>query len=223
MSAYFFGLALLTAVNPKLLGMDLLMMENRRPRAMFLAFLVGALGVSVTLGLLDVLDFHFDAMNTQASVGATTDLILGLLLLVAGALVAAGRLGGRKRDPGRDPKVQKDSWAQRALREPRLVIATAIGAICGLPGALYATGLKQLVTGNSSTAAQIIGVILFNLVMFSLVLVPFVLLEARPEATKRRLQASSDWLLAHARQLIAYTALAVGAYMVINGAVRLLV
>jgi hypothetical protein len=222
MNAYFFGLALLAAVSPKLLGMDLLMMENRRPRAMFFAFLAGALGVSIPLGLLDVLVFRIDAVNGQVSVAAATDLILGLPLLVAGALVATGRAGGRRRTGTREPKAPKDSWAQRALREPRLVIAAVIGAICGLPGALYATGLKHLVTGTSPAAAQIIGVILFNLIMFSLVLIPFALLEARPEATKRRLQGSSDWLLGHARQLIAYTALAVGAYMVINGAAHLL-
>ena len=166
--------------------------------------------------------FGDDAVNGQVSVAAATDLILGLLLLLAGALVATGRVGGRRRTGTREPKAPKDTWAQRALREPRLVIAAVIGAICGLPGALYATGLKHLITGTSAAAAQIIGVILFNLIMFSLVLIPFALLEARPEATKRKLQGSSDWLLGHARQLIAYTALAVGAYMVINGAAHLL-
>ena len=58
MSAAFFGLAFVAALNAKLFGVDVLLMENRRPRAMFLCFLLGALGFSVTLGILDVLVFH---------------------------------------------------------------------------------------------------------------------------------------------------------------------
>jgi hypothetical protein len=37
MSAEYFGLAFAAALNPKLLAIDLLLTENRRPRAMFLA------------------------------------------------------------------------------------------------------------------------------------------------------------------------------------------
>jgi hypothetical protein len=42
-----------------------------------------------------------------------------------------------------------------------------------------------------------------------------------PEATKEALKRSHDWLLSHARQLIAYTALILGAYLAISGLVRL--
>jgi len=34
MNAEFFGLALLAALNPKLLGVDLLLIENARPRSL---------------------------------------------------------------------------------------------------------------------------------------------------------------------------------------------
>jgi hypothetical protein len=36
MNAEFFALAFTAALNPKLLALDLLLIENRRPRAMFL-------------------------------------------------------------------------------------------------------------------------------------------------------------------------------------------
>jgi hypothetical protein len=39
-----FGLACLAAVNPKLLGVDLILMGNRRPRLMFVCFLLGGKG-----------------------------------------------------------------------------------------------------------------------------------------------------------------------------------
>src|ERR1700733_5853820 len=134
MNAEFFALAFLAGLNPKLLALDLLLIENRRPRAMFLWLLVGGLTVGVTIGLLDVLVFHLDAINNQRSVSAGVDLALGLFLLVAGALVATGRLHGRRKAPvqDRDPqpekpeepekKEKKDSWAQRLLAEPRLAL-----------------------------------------------------------------------------------------------------
>lgn len=44
MNAAFFGPAFTAALNPKLLGADLLILENRRPRAMFICFLAAAWG-----------------------------------------------------------------------------------------------------------------------------------------------------------------------------------
>src|ERR1700733_572318 len=70
MNAEFFALAFLAGLNPKLLALDLLLIENRRPRAMFSWLLVGGLTVGVTIGLLDVLVFHLDAINHQGSVSA---------------------------------------------------------------------------------------------------------------------------------------------------------
>ncbi len=40
MNAEFFALAFTAALNPKLLALDLLLIENRRPRAMFLCVLL---------------------------------------------------------------------------------------------------------------------------------------------------------------------------------------
>jgi len=95
MNAEFFVLAFAAALNPRLLAVDLLLIQNRRPRAMFLCVLLGGITVGVTIGLLDVLVFHLDAINTQKTVSAGADLALGLLLLAVGVLVATGRLHPR--------------------------------------------------------------------------------------------------------------------------------
>jgi hypothetical protein len=68
MNAEFFALAFLSALNPKLLALDLLLVENRRPRAMFLCLLLGGMTVAVTIGLLDVLVLHADAIKAQGKV-----------------------------------------------------------------------------------------------------------------------------------------------------------
>ena len=230
MNAQFFALAFTAALNPKLLAIDLLLIENRRPRAMFLCVLLGGLTVALTIGLLDVLVFHADAISSQKTVSAGVNLAIGLLLLAAGALVATGRLHGRRKAPvpagdglpqKPEEKEKKDSWAQRVLAEPRLGLAMLVGALCGIPGAAYLSGLHILVTSKSSTANQVLGVILFVLIEFLLIIIPFAFLELRPEATKAALKKAQDWLLGHARQLMAYTALILGAYLAITGLIRL--
>src|SRR5215469_10021142 len=97
MNAEFFVLAFTAELNPKLLAIDLLLIENRRPRAMFLCVLIGGMTVGITIGLLDVLVFHLDAISSQKTVSAGVDLALGLLLLAVGALVATGRLHARRK------------------------------------------------------------------------------------------------------------------------------
>ena len=229
MNAGFFALAFAAALNPKLLAVDLLLVENRRPRAMFLSLLLGGLAVALTIGWLDVLVLRADAINSQKTVSAGVDLALGLLLLAVGALVATGRLHGRRKAPvpagdGQPPKPEKkkDGWAQRVLAEPRLGLAVLVGALVGLPGAAYLSALHDLVTGKSSTATQVIAVVIFVLIEFSLIIIPFAFLELRPEATKAALKHSQEWLLSHARRLMAYTALILGAYLAISGLVRLI-
>jgi len=194
---------------------------------MFLCLLLGGMTVALTVGLLDVLVFHADAIKAQGTVSAGTDLAIGLFLLAAGGLLATGRLHGRRKAPvpagdgPPDKPEKKDGWAQRALSEPRLGLAMLVGALVGIPGAAYLTALHNLVTSKSSTAAQVIAVIIFVLIEFALIIIPFAFLELRPEATKALLKNAQDWLLSHARQLMAYTALILGAYLAISALVRL--
>jgi hypothetical protein len=226
-NAEFFALAVFAALNPKLLALDLLLIENRRPRAMFLCLLLGGMAVALTVGLLDVLVFRADAIKHQGTVSAGVDLAVGLLLLAAGALLATGRLHGRRKAPvpagGAQPgePEKKDGWAQRVLAEPRLGLAMLVGAVIGIPGASYLTALHNLVTGKSSTATQVIAVAVFVLIDFLLIIIPFAFLELRPEPTKALLKHTQDWLLGHALRLMAAIALLLGAYLAVSGLVRL--
>ena len=225
MTGTFFALAFLSALNPKLFAIDLLLIENARPRLMFTCFLLGGMGVALAIGLLDVFVLKTDAVQTQGSASAGLDLVLGVPLIAVGVLVATGRLHGRRKaaapaGAGQPPK--KDGWAQRVLREPRFGLAVLIGAVAGTPGATYITALHDLVTGTSSTATQAVAVVVFVLIEFCLVIIPFAFLQFRPENTKARLLHTQNWLMSHARQLMAAVAIFVGAYMAISGLVRLL-
>jgi len=179
--------------------------------------------VSLTIGLLDVFVLHADAITTQGSVSAGIDLALGVPLLAIGALIATGRLHGRPRRPARTSRPsRRNDWAQRLLGKPRPGLAVLIGAVAGTPGATYLTALHQLVTGKSWTTVQAIAVLVFVVIEFSLVIIPFAFLQFRPEGTAARIHRAQDWLASHARQLIAGVDLIAGAYMAISGLVRLL-
>jgi len=231
MNAEFFALAFLAGLNPKLLALDLLLIENRRPRAMFLWLLSGGLTVGVTIGLLDLLVFHIDAINHQGSVSAGVDLALGLLLLAVGALVATGRLHGRRKAPvpvgdrqqekPEQPEEKKESLAQRLLAQPRLGLAVLVGAVIGIPGASYLTALHHLVAGKYSTTTQVIAVFVFVVIAFWPIIIPFAFLELRPETTEARLKRVQVWLLSHAKQLMVTIALLLGTYLTISALVRL--
>ena len=113
MNAQFFALAFVAALNPKYLAVDLLLIENRRPRAMFLCILLGGMTVALTIGLLDVLVFHADAINSQKTASAGVDLALGLVLVATGALVATGRLHGPRKHRSRPAAGSRPSRRRR--------------------------------------------------------------------------------------------------------------
>ena len=227
MNAEFFALAFAAALNPKLLALDLLLIENRRPRAMFLSLLLGGLTVALTIGWLDVLVFHVDAIKTQGKVSAGVDLALGLLLLAVGALLAAGRLHGRRKTPvpagdgpGGTPQ-KKDGWARRVLAEPRPGLAMLVGALIGIPGASYLAALHHLVARNYSAATRVVAVVVFVVIDFLLIIIPFLFLELRPEATKAALKHAQNWLLGHALQLMVAVTLLLGGYLTVSAVIRL--
>jgi len=227
-NAEFFALAFTAALNPKLLAIDLLLIENRRPRAMFLCILAGGIGTGVAIGLIDVLAIRADHIRSQSKPSAGVDLAVGLILLVLGVLIAAGVVArmqaARQARRGRPAKAKKDSgdgWATRVLSEPRLGIAVVIGVLVGLPGAAYLTALHQLVAGKYPTATQVVAVIVFVVIEFLLIIVPWLCLELWPATTAAFLKRAQDWLTGHVTQLLAWICILLGAYLTISGAVRL--
>ena len=121
--------------------------------------------------------------------------------------------GGQPERPGRE---KKDGWARRVLAQPRLGLAMPADALIGIPGAGCLNALHKLITGKSPAATQVAAVVVV-LIEFALISIPFVFLELRPEATRTALTHAQAWLLAHARQLMAYTALILGACLAVSG------
>ncbi|HSR86775.1 MAG TPA: GAP family protein [Streptosporangiaceae bacterium] len=228
MNATFFALAFIAAANPKLLAIDLLLIENRRPRAMFTCLLGAGIATGVAIGLIVVFAIHPRNYHSEREASAGLDLALGLILLLIGGLVITGMLARiwarRAQSRGRSENKRRAGldWAQRALSEPRLGVAFGIGFICGLPGAAYLAALHNLITGNWSTPTQVAGVFVFVIVAFILIIVPFLLLELWPSGTATLLRRTLSWATSHAMALIAWICLLLGVFLTISGVVRLM-
>jgi hypothetical protein len=224
MNAAFFGLAFVAALNPKLLIVDLILAQNERPRLMFMCFLLGGIGVGLTVGLLDVLVLHLDALKTQNHASGGLDLALGIPLLAVGALLAIDHLHIHRRRPHHPPRGKQPSklaaWARRVLHEPRYGLAVLIGAAVGTPGGAYLLALHHLISSKTPTGVAVIAVIVFVLINWVLVLVPFAFLEFRPQDTEQAIKRFMGWLTSHERQVVAGVCLLAGAFMVLTGSLR---
>lgn len=231
MNAMFFALAFIAAANPKLLAIDLLLIENRRPTAMFASILAAGIATGVAVGLIILLALPAAAVHNERKASASLDLALGLILLLIGGLVMTGILARvwarrpRSDRSGKPPRKQRkfgSDWAQRALREPHLWVAFLVGFICGLPGAAYLTALHNLRSTKSSAGVEVVAVLIFMIIAFLLIIVPWVLLLIWPSGTASALRRTLAWVTAHAIALIAWICVLLGVYLTISGIVRLL-
>jgi hypothetical protein len=120
-NATFFALAFIAASNPKLLAIDLLLVENRRPGAMFASLLAAGIATGVAVGLIILLVIPAHDYHNERKASGGLDLALGLILLLIGGLLMTGvvaQVWARRPRSGR-PAAKKRKfgadWAQRVL------------------------------------------------------------------------------------------------------------
>jgi hypothetical protein len=97
-----------------------------------------------------------------------------------------------------------------------------VGFISGLPGAAYLAALHNLVTGKFSTAYEVVAVVVFMIIAFLLIIIPFVLLLAWPSGTASLLRRTLAWVTSHAMALITWICVLLGVYLTVTGVLRVL-
>lgn len=213
-------LALLAALNPTLLAATTVMLLLNNPGRLMLGYLLGAMMTSVTLGLVIVFSLESSSVvsDTQNTVSPAVDVALGVI-----ALVAARVLAPRHRSDGRWPPAKEKApprWQTRLSRSsPRG--AFVVGALLTLPGASYLAGLRQISELNYPSAATVLLVIAFNLVMLMLIELPLLGFAVAPEWTKREVTQAKRFVARHGRQVATYALAAIGVALVVKGIVAL--
>jgi uncharacterized protein YjeT (DUF2065 family) len=187
-------LALGASIFPLLLACVAIMISRPEPRRLLIAFYVGGLVTSVSIGIatLAVLKSGDSALGSTRSAPAPgVSIVTGALgLLLAWLMVSSrghamlDRWGGRRRR--RKPKAEAGpSWAERSLGGASWKIALLVGAVINLPGPFYLLALGKIAKAGDSTPHAVALILLFNLIMFWLLEGPLGGYLVAPEKTTK--------------------------------------
>jgi hypothetical protein len=86
-----------------------------------------------------------------------------------------------------------------------------------VPSAEYLAGLALVVRVRVPAATDVLAVLGFNLIMFTLIEVPLLGVVLAPERTRSLTEKLNAWMTAHRRTLIAIVSGAVGGYLLVSG------
>jgi hypothetical protein len=218
--AHVFVLALAAAVYPTLLAGVIAILTRPDPMPKLAAFLVGGMGFSVTAGIaiLYVLEQSGDLNAPQQVGSAGADIAAGLASYALALLLRSERdrrlveWRHRRRPPKEEP-----SWWRQRLEGGSLMLAFLIGVVLNLPGIWYLAALKDISTGSYGTAGDVLLVLGFNVVMFTLVEVPLVAYVVAPDRARLLVARLNDYLHAHARRIAIVLCVVIGTYLIVKG------
>ncbi len=191
-----------------------------------LGYLIGALLMSITLGLVIVFALAGKSAikTTQHALSPSVDIALGAVALVIALVLASGRTE-RALEHRRDRKAQQPKdpprW-QRALSQGSFRTTFVIGALLTLPGASYLAGLDAMSKLGASSAAIVLIVIGFNLVMLALLEIPLLCFAIAPEWTPGALERAKAWIGQRGRELAVRAMTILGAALILKGVIGLL-
>lgn len=214
-----FVLSLTAALNPTLLAASTLMMLLPNAKSVMLGYLLGALLMSITLGLVIVFALEGSAAvsTTKHTLSPAATLTLGAVALVLAFVLGSDRGQGRserRRDKG-PPR-----W-HRALERGSPRITFVVGALLTLPGASYIAGLTRIHKLNYSPAATVALIVAFNLVMLALLEVPLLGFVIAPDRTINTIHRARAWVSSRGRQVASRALAVIGCLLVIKGVVEL--
>ena len=162
--------------------------------------------------------------TTENTLSPAVDIGLGLIALAIAFVLYTGR-HERLKDRRRERKAAKPEkgpprW-QRELSKGSARTTFIVGALLTLPGASYLAGLDDIHKLKYSTAATVLLVIGFNLVMLWLLEVPLASFVVAPGWTPRAIERAKNWVSRHAHVFAVCGSAAIGALLVIKGVVGL--
>ena len=215
-----FLLSLTAALNPTLLTATTVMLLLPNPHRLMLGYWLGAMTVSITLGMVIVFTLADSAVvsSTKRTVSPAADLALGGIALLLAVVIGTGR---HRRVIERRARRGPPRW-QRKLSGGTARTTFAIGVVLTLPGASYLAGLTRLSKLHYSTTETVLVVIGFNLIMLVLLEAPLVAFTFAPDWAARTMERVKGWAAAHGRRFAARSLAFVGVALVIKGTVGLL-
>lgn len=221
-----FVLALAAALNPTLLAATTLMMLLPETKKLMFGYLLGAYLTSISLGLLIVFSLHGSGATStaRASLTPAEDLVFGAIALTVGIVLRTGRVDRlrERRRQRKGEKAKKESWPERMLGRGSARVTFAVGAALTLPGASYLVALDRMAKLGAGVPATALLVIVFCLIQMLLLEVPLIGYVFAPERTQDGVTRFREWVARNAKRVIGNAAIAIGALLLLRGAIELL-
>ena len=219
-------LAFASMLNPTLLAATTLMMLLAEPKKLMFGYLLGAYLTSISLGLLIVFSLHGSTATStaRASLTPAEDLVFGAIALTVGIVLRTGRMD-RLRERRRQRKggaTKKESWPERMLGRGSPRVTFAVGAALTLPGASYLVALDRIAKLDAGPPAAVLLVIAFCLIQMLLLEVPLIGYAFAPERTQEGVTRFREWIARNGRRVASTAAIAIGALLLLRGAIELL-
>jgi hypothetical protein len=209
-------MAVAVSLEPFRIGMTVLAINRPRPALQLLAFLTGGFVMGTTVGVV-VLFVLRPALGSAHFTLPRVQIVVGLVLLLNAALVAAGLLSRSKTTSGglaqRLP-ASISGRARRLLNGGSLWTAGVAGLGIALPSIDYVAALALIVASGATAATQFGALLVFNVVAFALVEIPLLCYLVAPDRTRSMLAALYDWLRAQGRRGVAVLLAVVGCALV---------
>ncbi|CAB4347355.1 unannotated protein [freshwater metagenome] len=208
-----------SAFFPALLAGVSVILTRDRPAALLLAFYIGGMLVSISVGLilLEVAgsDANFGSSSSKSNPGfeiGAAVVAFALSWLTGSkrgrALIDDWRGRRKSRKEAKEIKkhgeVQeaKDPWTVRVLDRGSVLLAFVAGMILNLPGPFYLFALADIAEAKYSTVEAVALVVVFNLIMFMLAEVPLIGYWINPKETQDRVERFSRWLESNGLRII---------------------
>jgi Sap, sulfolipid-1-addressing protein len=219
----YFVLAFASALWPTLVAVVIVALSQENPKRLLLAFLVGGLMTTITVGLVIVFALGSSIDDTKSTTSPAVDLTVGVLSLVIG-FVSQRR---EHRRPLTPPKPKKQPREGPSRTERALARGTLFAFLLGIaldiaPSFFYLVAIKDIAEANYSTAEVVVLVVGFCLMMFMLIELPLLSYVFAPEKTAVWANQFNAWLHENARHLITLLAFGVGIFLIVRAIVSLL-
>jgi hypothetical protein len=214
------GLAALAAVYPPALLIAAVYLNSANPRKLTGLFLIGAVLMTAVAGIVVLVAMRAGGLSLPANRPPRYGLRVGLGVI---ALAAACYLTWRYRHRPRPEKAKaaKPGRIARMTAHPRPLTALVVGLALFVPGVGFIAAVQVIATAKASvaeTAAALVLIVVIDLVFAWL---PLALHLIAPEASRRALKAINAWISARGSALMIGALSALGAILVIDGAIGL--
>jgi Sap-like sulfolipid-1-addressing protein len=211
-------LALAGTVRPTSLAAVGAILAAGAPRRLLTAYVVAGIAFTVAVGLIVLGAFDGVDLHTGTSRGkGVAEIAGGVVALAFGLLLLSGRVlapraGDAPRTPGR--------WLAMLDRHLTLRAAALAGPATHIPGLFYLIALNLIAADQAGVPRAVGQLLVFNALWFALPLAALAICVADPATARHAIGAIEAWARRHARVILMAIAFAVGAVLVLRGALR---